>query len=63
MNNKVLGIILIVAGIALILWGYNIYDSASSQVTRTLSGDSPIQAWLGMGGGAIAVLFGITKLK
>ena len=63
MNNKIIGIVLIVLGVALALWGYNIYDSASSQVTLALNGDAPIEAWAGMVGGVIAALIGITKLK
>lgn len=63
MNNKILGIILIVAGIALAIWGYNIYDAATSQVTRALSGETPIKAWVGMVGGLICVLVGFTKVK
>jgi len=63
MNNKIIGIVLIIVGAALSMWGYNIYDSASSQVTRALSGDTPIEAWAGMAGGVIAVLIGITRLK
>jgi hypothetical protein len=63
MNNKIIGAVLVVAGVALALWGYNIYDSASSQLTRTLNGDTPIEAWAGMAGGAIAILAGIIKLK
>jgi len=63
MNNKIIGIVLIVAGVALALWGYNIYDSAGSQVTRALSGDTPIEAWLGMVGGVASILIGITRLK
>ncbi|UJF20400.1 DUF3185 family protein [Shewanella sp. OMA3-2] len=63
MNNKIIGIILIAAGVAFAIWGYNVYDSASSQVTRAINGDTPIEAWLGMVGGAIAVLIGLTKIK
>ncbi|MBY5921761.1 DUF3185 family protein [Ferrimonas balearica] len=63
MNNKIIGIVLIVAGVALAFWGYNIYDSASSQVTRALSGETPIEAWAGMVGGAILALIGLTRLK
>ncbi len=63
MNNKIIGIVLIVAGAALAMWGYNIYDSASSQVSRVLSGDTPIEAWLGMIGGGISIIVGITRLK
>jgi len=44
MNNKIIGIILIITGVALSIWGYNIYDSAGSQVSRALSGDAPLEA-------------------
>ncbi|AWY00611.1 hypothetical protein A8139_11905 [Marinomonas primoryensis] len=63
MNNKIIGIILIIAGVALAIWGYNIYDAATSQVTRALSGETPIEAWVGMVGGVICVLVGLTRVK
>lgn len=63
MNNKVIGIVFIVAGVALALWGYNIYDSAGSQIGRALSGDTPLEAWAGMVGGTICVVLGIMKVK
>jgi uncharacterized membrane protein YidH (DUF202 family) len=63
MNNKIIGIVLIVVGVALAAWGYNIYDSAGSQVSRAFSGDAPIEAWAGMVGGAICIVFGILKVK
>jgi len=63
MNTKIIGIIFIVVGVALVVWGYNIYDSAGSQIGRALSGDTPIEAWAGMVGGAICALIGITKIK
>jgi uncharacterized membrane protein YidH (DUF202 family) len=63
MNNKIIGVTLIIAGVIAATWGYNIYDSASSQVSRALSGDTPIEAWVGMAGGVIGVLIGITRLK
>jgi uncharacterized membrane protein YidH (DUF202 family) len=63
MSNKYIGIILIIVGVAVTLWGYNIYDSAASQISRALSGDVPIEAWAGMIGGAICVAIGIFKIK
>jgi hypothetical protein len=63
MNNKLIAIILIIVGVALAIWGYNIYDSAGSQVSRALSGDAPLEAWAGMIGGAVCVAFGIYKVK
>ena len=63
MNNKIIGIVLIIAGVALGMWGYDIYDSASSQVSRALNGDTPIEAIAGMAGGVICLIMGIIKLK
>ena len=63
MNNKIIGIVLIIAGVALALWGYNIYDSAGSQVSRAFSGDAPLEAWAGMVGGTICLVIGIIKVK
>lgn len=63
MNKKVIGIILIIVGVALALWGYDIYDSAGSQITRALHGDTPWKAWGGMVGGLICVVVGIFNVK
>ena len=63
MSNKYIGIVLIVIGVALAVWGYNIYDSAGSQVSRAFSGDTPIEAWAGMVGGVICIVIGILKVK
>lgn len=61
--NKIIGVVLIIIGVIAAMWGYNLYDSASSQVSRALSGDAPIEAWVGMIGGVICVLVGIIKVK
>jgi uncharacterized membrane protein len=63
MKNKYVGTILLVVGVALVAWGYNVYDSAGSQLTRALSGDAPIEAWVGMVGGAISIIVGVLKIK
>ena len=63
MNNKYVGIILIIVGVALAVWGYDVYDSAGSQVSRALSGDTPLEAWIGLIGGAICIAIGILKVK
>ena len=63
MNKKTIGIVLIIIGVALAFWGYNIYDSAGSKIGRALSGNTPIEAWAGMVGGIICVVIGIIKVK
>ena len=63
MNNKVIGLVLIIVGVALAAWGYDVYDSAGSQISRSLSGDTPMEAWFGLIGGAICIVLGIFKVK
>ncbi|WP_085299967.1 DUF3185 family protein [Cognaticolwellia mytili] len=63
MTSKIIGVILIIIGVVLALWGYDIYDSASVQLNRTLTGDTPIKVWAGMAGGIATVLIGFTWLK
>lgn len=63
MKSKHIGVVLIVVGVALLVWGYNVYDSAGSQVSRAISGDTPIEAWIGMVGGAICLVLGILRVK
>ena len=64
MNKKyIIGIVLIVIGVALAAWGYNSYNTVGSQISRTFSGDAPIEAWGGMVGGAICIVIGIFKLR
>jgi len=63
MNKKIIGIILIIIGTALAVWGYSVYDSAGAQITRAINGDTPIEAWVGMIGGVISILIGIIRLK
>lgn len=63
MNKKIVGLILIVLGIALTAWGFNVYNAAGAEISRALSGNSPIEAWLGMALGAVLVIVGGFKLK
>ena len=63
MNSKFIGVALIIIGIALAVWGFNVYDSVGSHVSRTFSGDAPIEAWAGMVGGAICIVIGLFRVK
>ncbi|MCP4746623.1 MAG: DUF3185 family protein [Desulfobacteraceae bacterium] len=62
MINKIIGFVFIIIGIALAVWGYNVFDAVGSKITRGLSGDTPIEAWAGMAGGAICLIIGIIKI-
>lgn len=60
MSNKVIGLALIVFGIVLFVWGYNMYSSADLEANTVIP---PFRAWVGMIVGAINVFVGVLKLK
>lgn len=62
-SNRILGIVLVVVGIFLAMWGYDVHDSAGAQVTRAIGGDTPMKAWLGMGGGVVCIVLGVLRLR
>ncbi|MDA7746472.1 DUF3185 family protein [Psychromonas sp.] len=63
MNQKIIAIALIIIGTALAMWGYNVFNSASAQISRALNGYTPDEAWIAMVGGAICILIGAMRLK
>lgn len=63
MKRKYIGVIFIIIGTLLAVWGYDHYDSAGSQLSRAVGGDMPLEAWIGLLGGALCVLLGILKIK
>ena len=63
MGNKIIGIALLVIGAGLLFWGYDIYDSAGSQISRAISGEAPVKAYALMAGGVACIIVGILKVK
>jgi len=61
--DKVIGIVLLIAGIGLLFWGYDLYDSALSQVSRAMGGEAPTKAYAALVAGGICAVLGILKLK
>jgi len=62
-NKKIIGIALIIVGAGLAFWGYDIYESAGSKISRAFSGEAPMKAYLFMIGGVVAIVLGILKVK
>lgn len=62
-NNKIIGIALLIIGAGLLFWGYDIYESAGSKITRAVSGEAPMKAYAFMIGGVVAIVLGILKVK
>lgn len=52
-----------IANMALGIQGYNIAGATTSQVVRTLSCDTTMEACVGMVGGVICALAGFTGVK
>ncbi|PTB85499.1 hypothetical protein C9927_01010 [Pseudidiomarina aestuarii] len=64
--NKLVGIVLLVVGIILLYFGYQAYDSAASEVSQAVTGETTDEAMWYLIGGAVAVvigLYGIIKGK
>ena len=57
--SKLLAVVLVVLGIALIVWGYNMSGSAANEVTRALTGSSTDAVMYRYIGGAISVAAGL----
>ena len=63
MHTKILGVICIIIGIALCVWAYDIYEPAGAALNRIINGNTSKEAWLGIVGGAILIVFGIFRVK
>ena len=55
MNKNTVAVALLVAGLALLLWGYNMSEAFDSKVSRVFSGSPTDKAmWTMIGGGVLA---------
>lgn len=59
MQNKLIGLILVVAGAGLLYWGYSESQSMSSQVSEAFSGSPLDKVMYKYIGGAVALVAGI----
>ena len=63
-NSKLIGVILLVVGVGLAIWGYQLSGSVGSQLTKAISGshtDKVMMMYIGGAVSAIAGLFLLTK--
>lgn len=63
MNNKMVALMLIAMGIALLLWGYDSYSTTQAEISRGLGGGLPTQALVGFIAGAMNLFVGVMKLR
>ena len=62
MNNKMIGVALLIVGVGLLVWGYNISQSVSGQFSQAFSGSPGDKAMYMYIGGAICAALGIFSL-
>ena len=62
MNKNVIGIALLVAGIILLVWGYNMSGAFDSRVSRVFTGSPTDKAMWTMIGGAVLAVAGAAQL-
>lgn len=58
-NIKIVGLVLLVVGLGLAFWGYQMSGSIESQLTRTFSGSSPDKVMMLYIGGATSFAVGL----
>lgn len=61
-TTKVISIALIILGIGLLVWGFQMSDSVGSEVTEALTGSSPDAVMYRYIGGAISLAVGLYLL-
>ena len=62
MKSKIQGVIILAAGVILLVWGYNISQSVSSQLGQALNGGTPDKATIVMVIGGLCAAFGFFRL-
>jgi hypothetical protein len=61
-NSQLVSIILLVIGIALLVWGGNLYGAFGNKLTRAIDGSIDTKTTLVLASGAICSLLGLVKL-
>jgi hypothetical protein len=61
-QSKLLGIILVVLGAGLVIWGYDMTGSTANELTRALTGSSTDEVMYRYIGGAVCLAAGLFLL-
>ncbi len=61
-NSKILGAILLAAGVGLLVWGFQLYDALGNQFSRALGGATSNEAIVALAAGAICAGLGVFAL-
>lgn len=61
-NSQLIAIILLVVGIALLVWGSNLYGAFGNTFTRAIDGSTDTKTIMVLASGAVCTLLGLVKL-
>jgi hypothetical protein len=61
-NSQLIAIILLVVGIALLVWGSNLYGAFGNTFTRAIDGSTDTKTIVVLASGAVCTLLGLVKL-
>jgi len=62
-SQKIVGIALIIGGVAVVLWGYNVSSSFSGQLGQAFSGSASTKVIAAYVVGLVCLVLGIKKVK
>jgi hypothetical protein len=61
--NNLIGFVLLVLGVGLLIWGFNLYGAFSSHVTRVLTGSPSDKTVIVLIAGAVCTTAGVFLIK
>jgi len=62
-TSRLIGGVLLIAGVALLVWGFNLYGSFGNKLSRALDGSVDAKTIAALAGGGICTLLGLIKLS
>lgn len=62
MNNKIIGLVLLVVGVVLLYFGYEAYQSVGSEISQALSGTPTDKSLALLIGGGVVTVVGLVFL-
>lgn len=62
-TSQLMAIILLITGIALLIWGSDLYGAFGNRVTRALDGSVDSKTIVVLVAGAVCTLLGLAKLR
>ena len=62
-NNKIIGIVLMIVGVGLAIWGYQMSGSIGSQLNQAFSGSPTDKVLIAYVAGAVSIVVGLIMFR